>query len=56
MKRAMDEGREGRVLMIQQRLEAARDMPDDHAHILRQLQLFGRVMPQGSVFNSPMIH
>jgi hypothetical protein len=56
LKRAMDEGREGRVLMIQQRLEAAREMPEDHAHILRQLQLFGRVIPQGSVFSSHMIH
>lgn len=56
MKRAMDEGREGRVLMIQQRLEAARDMPEDHAVILRQLQLFGRTIPQGSVFHSSMIH
>ncbi len=45
MKRAMEEGREGRILMIQQRLDAARDMPDDHVHVLRQLQLFGRVMP-----------
>lgn len=56
MKRAMDEGREGRVLMIQQRLDAAREMPEDHAYILRQLQLFGRVIPQGSIFSSSMIH
>lgn len=56
MKRAMDEGREGRVLMIQQRLDAAREMPEDHAQVLRQLQLFGRVIPQGSVFSSQMIH
>lgn len=56
MKRAMDEGREGRVLMIQQRLDAARDMPDDHAHVLRQLQLYGRTIPQGSIFSSSMIH
>lgn len=55
MKRAMSEGREGRVLMIQQRLEAARTMPDDHADILRQLQLFGRVIPQGSIFSSSMM-
>lgn len=55
MKRAMSEGREGRVLMIQQRLEAARTMPDDHADILRQLQWFGRVIPQGSIFSSSMM-
>lgn len=56
MKRAMSEGREGRVLMIQQRLEAARDMPEDHAYILRQLQLYGQTVPRQSVFSSMLIH
>ncbi len=46
IKRAMDEGREGRVKMIQDRLKAAREIPDDHKMILLELQLFGKTLPK----------
>lgn len=52
----MEEGREGRVLMIQQRLDAVRDIPPEHQHILTHLRLFGQVIPQGSLFSSHSIH
>lgn len=56
LRRALEEGREGRVLLIQQRLAAARDIPPEHEEVLKQLKLFGRVVPQGSVFQSHMVH
>lgn len=56
LRRAMEEGREGRVLMIQERLGAVRDIPPEHQHILTHLRLFGQVIPQGSVFSNPSIH
>lgn len=55
MKRAMNEGREGRIRMIQERLDAAREMPEDHAYILQQLRWFGQVVPQGTPF-SQLVH
>lgn len=55
LKRAMEEGREGRVKMIQDRLKAARDIPEDHRQILFELQMFGRVLPK-SPWKSLAIH
>lgn len=46
LKRAMDEGREGRVKMIQDRLKAARDIPDEHRQILFEISLFGKALPK----------
>lgn len=55
LKRAMEEGREGRVKMIQDRLKSARDIPDDHRQILFEIQMFGRVLPK-SPWQSTMVH
>lgn len=57
LRRACEEGREGRVLLIQQRLDAVRDIPPEHAHILKQLKLFGRTdIPQAGPFSSLSVH
>lgn len=56
LRRAFDEGREGRVLMMQERLDAARDIPADHAHILHQLKLFGQIIPDGGIFSNKTLH
>jgi hypothetical protein len=56
LKRAMEEGREGRVKMINDRLRAARDIPEDHKHILFELQTFGRVLPKSPWLTSATIH
>jgi hypothetical protein len=56
LKRAMDEGREGRVKMIQDRLKTARDIPDDHKQILFELSVFGRTFPKSPFQASLMIH
>ena len=53
LKRAMDEGREGRVKMIQDRLKAAREIPEDHKKILFEIQMFGRALPK-SLFHASM--
>lgn len=51
LKRAMDEGREGRVRMIQERLKAAREIPEDHKRILLEIQLFGQALPKNPFGN-----
>lgn len=56
LKRAMDEGREGRVRMIHERLKAARDIPEDHKKILLELQLFGQVLPKSPFQASLTLH
>lgn len=56
LKRAMDEGREGRVKMINDRLKAAREIPEDHKKALLELQLFGRVLPKSPFQASSTIH
>lgn len=56
LKRAMDEGREGRVKMIQDRLKAAREIPEDHRKILLELQLFGQVLPKSPFQMSQTLH
>lgn len=55
MKRAMEEGRQGRVRMIHERLRAAREIPDDHRQILLEIELFGRVLPK-SPWQSTTMH
>jgi len=55
LKRALEEGREGRVKMVQDRLKAARDIPDDHRQILFEIQMFGRVLPK-SPWQSLSLH
>ena len=55
LKRALDEGREGRVKMIQDRLKAAREIPDDHKQILFEIQTFGRLLPK-SPWQSTALH
>lgn len=56
LKRAMDEGREGRVKMINDRLKAAREIPEDHKKILFELQTFGRVLPKSPFSMSMTLH
>jgi len=56
LKRAMEEGREGRVKMIQDRLKTARDLPEDHKQILFELQVYGRSFPKSPFQTSLMIH
>lgn len=56
LKRALEEGREGRVRMIQERLQAAREIPEDHKKILLEIQLFGQALPRNPWQTSLMIH
>ena len=56
LKRAMEEGREGRVKMINDRLKAAREIPEDHKKILFELQTFGRVLPKSPFQASLTVH
>ncbi len=51
----MEEGLGGRVLMMQEIRSAAREMPDHHEKILRDLRLFGQAIPDGSLF-SKLVH
>ncbi len=46
LKRASEEGREGRVKLVQDRLKAAREIPPDHQKILKEIELFGKVLPK----------
>jgi len=46
LERAMEEGRQGRVLEVQKRLKAAREIPEDHKKILKEIELFGKVLPK----------
>ena len=56
LRRAWDEGPEGRVRMIQERLNAARDLPDDHRRILNEIAIFGRALPKSPFQTSQLIH
>lgn len=56
LKRAAEEGREGRVKMINDRLKAAREIPEDHKKILFELQMFGRVLPKSPFQASLTLH
>jgi len=55
LKRAREEGREGRVKMIHDRLKAAREIPEDHKKILLEITLFGKALPK-SPWQSTLVH
>ena len=46
LKRAMEEGRKDSVRRMQERLKAAREVPEEHRKILLELSLFGRTLPK----------
>ncbi len=50
----MEEGREGRVLEVQRRLKAAREIPDDHKKILLEISLFGKALPKNPFQNGTL--
>lgn len=56
LKRAMEEGREGRVLEVHRRLKAAREIPEDHKKILLEITLFGKALPKSPFQTSLMMH
>jgi hypothetical protein len=56
LKRAREEGREGRVKMINDRLKAARDIPEDHRQILFELAMFGQVLPKSPFRLGATVH
>lgn len=56
LKRAMDEGREGRVRMIHERLKAAREIPEEHKQILLEISLFGKALPKSPFQTSLTLH
>lgn len=53
LKRAMEEGRAGRVKMVQDRLKAAREIPLDHQIILFEIAHIGKAIPK-SPFSAGM--
>ncbi len=56
LKRAMEEGREGRVRMVHERLKAAREIPEEHKRILMEVALFGKALPKSPFQTSSAIH
>ncbi len=56
LKRAMEEGRKDSVRRMQQRLKAARDVPEEHKKILLELSLFGRALPKSPFQAGMTIH
>lgn len=46
LKRAMEEGRTNSVRRMQERLKAAREVPEDHKKILLEITLFGKALPK----------
>ncbi len=56
LKRAMDEGREGRVLEVQRRLKAARDIPPEHQMVLFEIAHIGKSIPRSPFSMSLTIH
>ncbi len=56
LKRAMEEGRKDSVRRMQQRLKAARDVPEEHKKILLELSLFGRTLPKSPFQAGMTIH
>ncbi len=56
LNRAMDEGREGRVRMIHERLKAAREIPEEHKQILLEISLFGKALPKSPFQASLTLH
>lgn len=56
LKRAMEEGREGRVKMIHDRLKAAREIPPEHQMILFEIAHIGKSIPRSPFSMSLTIH
>jgi len=56
LKRAMEEGREGRVKMIHDRLKAAREIPVEHKMILFEVSMIGKAIPRSPFFMSMSVH
>lgn len=56
LRRAWEEGREGRVKMIHERLKAAREIPEDHKKILFEISMFGKALPKSPFQSSLSIH
>ncbi len=56
LKRAMEEGRKDSVRRMQQRLKAAREVPEEHKKILLELSLFGRTLPKSPFQAGMTIH
>ena len=46
LKRAMDEGRTNSVRRMNERLKAAREIPEEHKKILLEISLFGKALPK----------
>lgn len=46
LKRAMEEGRKDSVRRMQQRLKAAREVPEEHKKILFEIALYGKAFPK----------
>lgn len=56
LKRAMEQGREGRVLEVQRRLKAAREIPQEHKQILLEISLFGKAFPKSPFQGNFTLH
>lgn len=46
LKRAMEQGRTDAVRRMQERLKAAREIPEEHKKILFEIQMFGQILPK----------
>ena len=56
LRRAMEEGREGRVKKIHERLKAAREIPLEHQIILFEVAMIGKAIPKSPFSMSLMVH
>ena len=56
LKRAMEEGREGRVKMIHDRLKAAREIPPEHQMILFEVAMVGKAIPKSPFSMNMTMH
>ena len=56
LKRAMEEGREGRVKMIHDRLKAAREIPAEHKMILFEVAMVGKAIPKSPFSMTMTMH
>ena len=56
LKRAMEEGRTNSVRRMQERLKAAREVPEEHKKILLEITLFGKALPKSPFQASLTLH
>jgi len=56
IKRAMEEGRTNSVRRMQERLKAAREVPEEHKKILLEISLFGKALPKSPFQASLTLH